>query len=156
VNKSELRQKILLQLESVLATQTAAAHVARDEAISEESKPENKYDTHGQEAAYLAEGQARLARDVQESIAFYQAFVPPAFRPDEPVAIGAIVKLQAAGSSIWYFIGPRAGGLEIPLDGQTVLVVSPQSPVGRQLLGRRQGETISAANRGQSQIISVQ
>jgi hypothetical protein len=146
VNKSALREQILLQLQSTLATQTAAAHLARDEAISEESKAENKYDTHGQEAAYLAEGQARLAVEIQASLAFYQSFVPVAFRPGEPIAIGALVELKARGASSWYFIGPGAGGLEISLDGRTVLGLSPQSPLGRQLVGKRAGEMLPAAN----------
>ena len=47
----------------------SAAALARDEAISEESRPENKYDTHSQEAAYLAEGQARLAGEIEADIA---------------------------------------------------------------------------------------
>jgi transcription elongation GreA/GreB family factor len=142
VNKAALREQILLQLQSTLATQTAAAHLARDEAISEESKAESKYDTHGQEATYLAEGQARLAVEIQASIAFYQSFAPVAFRPGEPIAIGALVELKAGGASSWYFIGPKAGGLEISLEGHAVLVLSPQSPLGRHLVGRRAGEIL--------------
>jgi transcription elongation GreA/GreB family factor len=159
VNKSVLREQILLQLQSALATQTAAAHLARDEAISEESKPENKYDTHGQEAAYLAEGQARLAQEIQASIAFYQSFVPATFRPGDGIAIGALVEVKSLGRASWYFIGPRAGGFEISLDGRTVLVLSPQSPLGRQLVGKRAGEILGAAGRGAAtpqQVISVQ
>jgi transcription elongation GreA/GreB family factor len=159
VNKSVLREQILLQLQSTLAMQTAAAHLARDEAISEESKPENKYDTHGQEAAYLAEGQARLATEVQASIAFYQSFVPVAFVPGERIAIGALVEVKSRDLTSWYFIGPGAGGLEIPFEGRTVLVLSPQSPLGRQLVGKRAGEVLHPVGRGAAaaqQVISVQ
>ena len=56
VNKSLLRDAILAQLRAKLALQTRAAWLARDEATNEESRAENKYDTRGQEAAYLAEG----------------------------------------------------------------------------------------------------
>jgi transcription elongation GreA/GreB family factor len=159
VNKSVLRAQILLQLQSTLATQTAAAHLARDEAISEESKAESKYDTHGQEAAYLAEGQARLALEIQASIAFYQSFAPATFRPGERIATGALVELNSRGGASWYFIGPKAGGLEVLLDGLTVLVLSPQSPLGRLLVGKRAGETLPAPGRGAAipqQIVSVQ
>ena len=61
VNKPALRAAILHELRQELARQTRAAEMARDEAISEESRAENKWDTHSQEAAYLAEGQAKLA-----------------------------------------------------------------------------------------------
>ncbi len=159
MNKSALREQILVQLQSTLATQTTAAHLARDEAISEESKAENKYDTHGQEAAYLAEGQARLAAEIQASIAFYHSFVPVAFGPGERIAIGALVEVKSRDLTSWYFIGPGAGGLEIPFEGRTVLVVSPQSPLGRQLVGKRASEILHPVSRGAAasqQIVSVQ
>lgn len=158
MNKSVLCEQILLRLQSALANQTAAAHLARDEAVSEESRPESKYDTHGQEAAYLAEGQARLALELQANIVFYQSFVPPDFSRETPIAVGAFVELSAEHSRSWYFIGPKAGGLEILLDGHTVMVVSPQSPIGRQLLGRREGDAIPVPGQGKAsvqQIIAV-
>ena len=66
VKKSELRDAIIRHLRDELTRQTNAATMARDEAISEESRAESKWDTHSQEAAYLAEGQARLAVEIGE------------------------------------------------------------------------------------------
>lgn len=148
MNKSALRQQIIARLQSELATQTAAALLARDEAISEESKPENKYDTHSIEASYLAEGQARLAGEIQDSIAFYQSLPLPEFQPDDAIAIGAVVETESNGRAARYFLGPRAGGLEISLGNHAVLVLTPQSPLGRLLLGRRAGDVVSLPGRG--------
>ena len=61
INRPALRAALLAQLQSDLDLQVRAAQLARDEATHEESRPESKYDTHAQEAAYLAEGQARAA-----------------------------------------------------------------------------------------------
>ena len=148
MKKSAIRDAILAQLQAELALQTGAALLARDEAISPESRAENKYDTHSQEAAYLAEGQARLAGEIETSLAHYAAMPLPAFGPDEPVALGAVVELGTRGKSAWYFLGPRGGGLEVQLDGHTLLVLTPQSPLGRALLGRRMGDVIRAPGRG--------
>lgn len=147
MNKSALRDQILARLHIELATQTAAAQSARDEAISEESKPENQYDMHSQEAAYLAEGQARLAAEIHANIAFYQTLPLASFEPGAPIAIGALVEIDARHRKTWYLIGPRAGGLEVPFNGQTFLVLTPQSPLGRELLGKREGETVYIATR---------
>ncbi|HVS52083.1 MAG TPA: transcription elongation factor [Opitutaceae bacterium] len=156
MNKSALRQAILEQLRRELDRQVGAAHLARDEAISEESQPENKWDTHSQEAAYLAEGQARLAAEIGASLTHYAAMALPDFAAGDAIAIGALVELRGArGESAWYFIGPRAGGLEIQVDGRVVLVVTPQSPLGRQLVGRRVGDTLAVANRGGAQTIAA-
>lgn len=160
MNKIALREAILTQLRQELATQTKAAEMARDEAISEESRPENKWDTHSQEAAYLAEGQARLAGEIHASIEIYTTLSPPAFKENEALAVGALIELEAGnGKRAWYFLGPRAGGIEVAIDGKTVLVLTLQSPLGRQLLGKRVGDTVQGPGRGpaaQQRIVSVQ
>ncbi len=148
MNKAALRDRIIAQLHADLANQTTAALLARDEAINEESRAESKYDTHSQEAAYLAEGQARIAAEIQASIAFYQTFTPAPFSLQDPIALGALVELTAKNQPAWFFIGPSAGGTEVLIDGQTVLVITPASPVGRQLLGRRVGDSILSPSRG--------
>jgi transcription elongation GreA/GreB family factor len=157
VNKSILRDRILLQLRQELARQTSAAETSRDEAISEESRAENKWDTHSQEAAYLAEGQAKLAAEISANLDLYATLPLPDFSAGDTVALGAVVELGKPGESSWYFIGPRAGGLEIPIEGRTLLVLTPQSPLGRQLIGKREGNTVQGSGKGATvhQILSV-
>ena len=153
VNKAALRDAILRQLQAELATQTNAAQLARDEAISEESRPENKWDTHSQEAAYLAEGQAKLAGEISKSIEIFSTLPLLDFAADTPIAIGAVVALEAAqspGKRTWYFLGPRSGGVEIEVQREHVLVLTPQSPLGRQLIGKRVGDVVSGVGRGSS------
>jgi transcription elongation GreA/GreB family factor len=159
VNKSDLRTAILQQLRRELDRSAGAAALARDEAISEESRAENKWDTHSQEAAYLAEGQARQAATIGESIEFYLTLPLPDYPPGAAIAAGAVVELEdQRGRRSWYVIGPRAGGLEVDLAGQTVLVVTPQSPLGRALLGKRTGDPVTTPGRGSAaaqRIVSV-
>lgn len=152
MKKSALRAAILQQLQQELATQTNAAVMARDEAISEESRAESKWDTHSQEAAYLAEGQAKLAGEIGTSIEIYVTLPLPDFGPQDPIAVGALVGLEAGGAGsgkrAWYFLGPRAGGIEVTVDGRTILVLTPQSPLGRQLLGKHIGDEVTGPGRG--------
>ncbi|MGH7959040.1 MAG: GreA/GreB family elongation factor [Opitutaceae bacterium] len=149
MNKSSLRNAILQQLQQERARQAGAAQMARDEAISEESRAENKWDTHSQEAAYLAEGQAKLAAGIRASIEVYETLSLPAFAAGDAIALGAVVELEGAGGrSMWCFVGPRAGGMEIETEGRQFLVLTPHSPLGRQLIGRRAGDTVQVAARG--------
>ncbi len=151
VNKTALRDAILHKLRADLAVLTAAALMARDEAISEESRPENKWDTHSQEAAYLAEGQAKLAAELAASIELYATQTWADFGPESATAVGALVGLKPAaggGKKAWYFLGPKAGGIEVEFDGATVLVLTPSSPLGRLLLGKRRGELVPVPGRG--------
>lgn len=159
MNKSQLRERILAQLRATLALQVSAAQLARDEAISEESRPENKYDTHSLEAGYLAEGQARQAAEIEENIAILSTLPLPDFAPDGPIGLGALAEVRGArGATDAYFLCPRAGGLEVEFDGRAVMVVTPQSPLGRLLLGRRVGDTVQLPGRGaaaSSRIVAV-
>ncbi len=141
--KELLRQEILKQLQAEVELQANAAELARDEATSEESRAESKYDTHSQEAAYLAEGQAKLAAEATEAIEVYQSMPFPDFTSDSPVALGALVEIEAGDQRAWYLLGPRAGGLELSMDdGTPVLLITPQSPLGHQLVGKSIGSAV--------------
>jgi transcription elongation GreA/GreB family factor len=151
MNKEDLRRQILGHLQAELDTQIKAAHLAHDEATNEESRAESKYDTHSQEAAYLAEGQARLANEATESIRLFQSIPLPSFNLEDPIALGALVELTAADRSTWYLLGPRAGGLELKLpQGATALLITHQSPMGRQLLGKSVGQQVQGVGRDKS------
>jgi len=158
IAKSRLRSAIIEQLQAELARQIRAAELARDEATNEESRAENKYDTRGQEAAYLAEGQARLAAEIEDAIALYTTLPLSEFTSGDAVALGALVQANDGRGDQWYFLGPRAGGLELEIEGRKILVVTPLSPLGRLLLGRRAGDLLPPTNRRSSsplRIVSV-
>ncbi|MEO7412810.1 MAG: transcription elongation factor [Opitutaceae bacterium] len=148
IDKSSLREKIVSLLQAELSLQTNAAQLARDEATHEESRAESKYDTHSQEAAYLAEGQAKLAGEIHAGITLYNSLNLPPFDAADRIALGAVIELRAKERSTWYFLGPRGGGLEVNADGKKILVLTPSSPLGRQLLGRRVGDVVFPPARG--------
>jgi transcription elongation GreA/GreB family factor len=147
MDKTALQQAILAELQSELTILTTAANTARDEATNEESRSEGKYDMRSQSAAYLAAGQAKLAGEIVNAIAAYQALPVRRFGPGEPVATGALVTLEARKRRSWYFLGPQHGGLEVRLNGATIIVVTGASPLGRQLVGRNVGETVTLPGR---------
>lgn len=142
-DKARLVQAIIAALEAELTLISQAARSSRDEAIDEESRPENPYDMHSQEAAYLAEGQARLAAEIREHLDHFRSLDSASLQARQPIAVGALVTLTPrSGASRRYFLGPRAGGLEVPDPDGPVLLITPASPLGRQLLGRQQGDEV--------------
>ncbi len=139
MNKRELLGLIVARLQTELELLTTAALATHAEATDEENKAEDKYDTRGLEASYLAHGQSKAAEETALALTQFQALALRDFGPGEPISLGALVALEGSAR---YFMGPRAGGTEIELNGTTVLVITPQSPLGRQLLGRKQGDTV--------------
>jgi transcription elongation GreA/GreB family factor len=155
MDKAALRQAILAQLHAELATLTAAAHDAHAEATDEENRAEDKYDMRSQSAAYLAAGQAKLATELAAAIGAYQTLALPEFAANDPIATGALVTLEARGRRTVYFLGPQRGGLELETADGPVLVVTVGSPLGRQLAGRRLGDSVLLPGRGAAALHTI-
>jgi len=122
-----------------LAVLERAARASHTEATHESSRAESKYDTRGLEAAYLAGGQARQAREIMDSIKLYQSFNLRNFAPGDPIDLSAVVKLKTQDATTLYFIGPKNGGLEVDYYGDEITVVTPHSPLGQNLIGKKAG-----------------
>ena len=158
MNKHALIQKIIVALTSELGIYFRAAQNSRAEATHEQSKAESKYDTRGLEASYLARGQSKQAAELEAAIADFQKLEARKFAAGEAIDVGALVELRTEDDTSLYFIGPRAGGTEVVHDKKEVLVITPQSPLGSQLLEKKQGDkpTLELAGRKQkAQILSV-
>lgn len=150
MSKEPYRSAALAALEAELTRQTHAALDSREESISEESRAENKYDTHAQEAAYLAEGQARLVAELATALAAWRALVLPA-AGHARVQVGSVVTLTTGSGSEVVFLGPANGGLTFPspdAPGQEVTVITPISPLGRALLEHTVGDSLPPARKG--------
>src|SRR5882757_10314177 len=107
MKKNPLLKQIVASLTENLAVLERAARASHAEATHESSKAENKYDTRGLEAAYLAGGQARQVREIVDSIQTYEALVAREFTEGERVDLTALVYLNADGTTSTYFIGPK-------------------------------------------------
>jgi transcription elongation GreA/GreB family factor len=145
--KTEILALILERLRAELELLTRAALATHAEATHEENKAEDKYDTRGLEASYLAHGQSRAAEEAADAVAQFQSLALRDFAAGEAIALGALVRLD---DDARYFIGPKAGGTEVEAGGATIMVITPSSPLGRQLVGRRQGDRIALALGGKS------
>src|SRR5437868_8727388 len=107
MNKSELIKQIIISLTESLTVLERAARASHAEATHESSKAESKYDTRGLEAAYLAGGQARQAREILDSIKVYESLSLKRFGPGEAIDLTALVELEATGEASTYFVGPK-------------------------------------------------
>jgi transcription elongation GreA/GreB family factor len=155
VNKQKLVRAVIEKLREDLALYEKAAGAARAEATDEQSKAENKYDTRGLEAAYLARGQSRVAAEIVQAIAQFEKLAIRDFGAGDAIDTGAVVELQNGKELAMYFIGPRAGGTEIIYEDKEVLVITPESPLASQLLGRKIGEKCALELGGQKQQIKI-
>ena len=143
MNKRRIIQKITAKLVEELEIYFRAAQFSRAEATHESNKAENKYDTRGLEASYLARGQSKQLADLEAAIAEFEKLGVKKFSGTDAIGVGALVELDQGGGRDFYFLGPRAGGTEIEHDRKEILVITPQSPLGEQLVGKKSGDTFS-------------
>jgi len=150
---------IIAQLLGELNTYAKAARAAHAEATHEQSKAESKYDTRGLEASYLARGQSRQAAELEQAIAKLRALPLREFGDGELADVGAVIELHMNEEKSFYFLLPSAGGTEVLCDGDEFLVITPESPLGKQIMGRKKGDRFQleiAGARSEYRVVSVQ
>lgn len=130
-----IKERISIDLEGA----RNAAIESAENATDEEARAENKYDTRGLESSYLASAQAQYAKELQEHSVAYSNFIPKAFSPSDPIALGALVTTLSSKGKERFFMGPAQGGLELETSDGNILVITPKSPLGSQLIGQRTG-----------------
>lgn len=159
MNKRAIIKKIVAKLTGELELYFRAAQFARAEATHEQNKAENKYDTRGLEASYLARGQSRQAAELEAAITEFEKLAAKPAESGAPIGLGALIELEHSGEKTFYFLGPRAGGTEVIHDRKEILVITPQSPLGEQLMGKKQGDQPQltfGGSRQTAKIISVE
>lgn len=137
MNKELILNKIIALLTENLKILTEAARTAHAAATHEECLPDNKYDTTGLEASYVAQGQANRAQEIRHALETYKALVAKPFDEETPIRLTALVSLEdIKGNCRKVFLGPEAGGLKLFDGDEEFIVITPESPLGKALLGR--------------------
>jgi len=145
MEKIRLLQLIIEQLAHDLAVQFNAAKTAHEASTHEENIPDNKYETLALEASYVAQGQANRAQEIRRALETYKQLTPRQFGDNSPVGLTALVVLASDdGTTRTVFIGPLEGGMKVvePVTGTEIVVITPASPLGRDLIGRGIGDRV--------------
>lgn len=144
--KRRLLDDLIAHVDGEIAKMRKAAYDAAAAATHEEAKPENDKDTRALEASYLAAGQASLVRELEIAAKMLATLELKTLDETTPICASAVVTLEDnEGARQLFFMSPYGGGVRLDLGGESpaaVQVVTPQSPLGKALLGRTQGDVI--------------
>ena len=143
MNKKDLLQLIVEQLSHDLGIQYNAALTAHEASTHEENIPDNKYETLALEASYLAQGQANRAQELRRALEAYKQLALQVFDDSSAIGLTALVTLAGDdGTTRTVFIGPLEGGLKVVCQRAEVVVITPASPLGRDLIGKCAGDQV--------------
>ncbi|MDZ8120191.1 hypothetical protein P9H32_16285 [Pontiella sp. NLcol2] len=119
--EKELERQARANAQSNAASAFSAAHA------------EKQRDTTGFEAAHLARGYAGQALELQHRMDELKAMPVEDFTGQE-IDVGAMVEVDFDGESDTYLLLNCGGGTEVKVDGCTVTVITPESPLGSRLM----------------------
>ncbi|NVO00575.1 MAG: GreA/GreB family elongation factor [Geobacteraceae bacterium] len=142
MNKRLLVSKIIDRLSNDLEIIFSAAKSAHEASTNSENLPDNKYDTLALEASYVAQGQANRAAELRGSIEIYRQLQVHEVKVGAIRLASFVILSDEDGVEKNLFIGPAEGGLKIEFMGEEVIVITPASPMGRELLGKNCGDVI--------------
>ncbi|MBK8257923.1 MAG: GreA/GreB family elongation factor [Polyangiaceae bacterium] len=152
-SKTALKEELLRLLEDELSALERAQRETAKAATHEEAKPENDKDTRALEQSYLARGQAARVEDLRTGFAETQNLPTRAFSGGQPAALGALITAEEGDQTHVYFLAGAGGGLR--LGGGAVQVVTTKSPLGRALLGKREGDDVEVPLAGKIRELSL-
>lgn len=150
MTKAEVTAAVLALFREELASLEHMTQLARDEATSPESRPENKYDTRATEASYLAAGQGQRLVALRRLVAFLETPAVSGLR---------LYALEGDGGPAWFLLAPDGGGRRVRIGGTEVVVVTGESPVGASLAGSHEGATVKIGLPGaqhEYEVVSVE
>jgi hypothetical protein len=137
MNKQSVHQLILDKLRIDLDIAERAAQTAYETATHEENIAENKYDTLGLEASYLAAGQAKRVEEIRQSLTLCQNLALRPYDDQRGIEVGALLGLEdEKGREQWLFLAPDAAGLKVDLVGQMITVITPPLAAGQKPAGQ--------------------
>jgi transcription elongation GreA/GreB family factor len=150
MNKQDLVEQLARQLaasaRAALASRDAAAAEARDGATPDE-KREDARAAH--QLASLGRAQQRRAQQALADIDSLVQFRPGPVAATASIGIGTIVEVEDAdsGEGRTFFLAPVGAGITLTGPGGDghLSVVTPASPIGRAVLGKRSGDVIDIA-----------
>jgi len=135
---------LMEQLGEKLRGAVALAHKSGSEARADAKSGANR-------ALNLAKAQTQRELAAKEALDALNLFRPRPYRAKEPIGVGAIVEVEDGESGKTLFLAPVGAGEELTgPDGDGIfLVVTPVSPFGKALMGKRVGDVIEVPVRGE-------
>lgn len=137
LSKTEIIEFILVKLTEQHNNAVAATQQAHDTATHVENVAENKYDTLGLEAGYLAFGQSQRVAESAANLEAWNAMKSTTLSKQDPIKVGALITLlDESDKELVVFLGPANGGIKIQYHEQEITVVTTGAPLGKALVGR--------------------
>ena len=99
----------------------------------------------------MAEADSVRTIEIERLLTVLRFLPKRSYGPGDGVVPSALVELELGTVRALYFLVPQGGGLVTSVEGRPVQVITPQSPLGERMLGKKVGDsfTVETASGGQ-------
>lgn len=150
MKKDALKAELVAVLQATLDALERAHADTKEGATHAEAKPENDKDTRAIEASYLARGQAMRIEELKVGLTAVKALDLP--DAGGAVTLGSLVEADEDDETVRFFIAPAGGGTRLK---GGVQVVTPKSPLGEALVGKRADDEVELKLAGKTRALLV-
>lgn len=154
MQKAPLISQLIDQLRQSMRVAMTAGQDAAREAVEGGTARERRESTRElRQYANLARGQSRRAAATHRELEQLERFQPQPLAAGARVALGAVVEIEdeETGEGRTFFLAPAGAGrmLTGPGGDGEISVVTPSSPIGKAVLGRRRGDVVDVTVKGE-------
>jgi len=141
MQKREVLQSIIVQLQADLSVLEEAVNLARDTATHADCLGSSKYETMGLEASYLAQGQGIRLLEVERALQYFTDL--PLVPSHGVVGLSSLFVLQdEQGNMQRLWLASEAGGLKVQCGDALITVITPKAPLGRAVMGKAMHDSV--------------
>ncbi|MDE1919100.1 MAG: GreA/GreB family elongation factor [Patescibacteria group bacterium] len=162
MNKHDIFKQIKTELEKTLANTERQRNESQHEANQHKGRMQSRYDTFKEEAQMMVAAHEVRMAELRASLAQVQAVLdrPSVFKPTDTIRVGAVIALEANdGTRRRHVLSPTGGGIQVVSGSTELMVITPDSPIGKRLVGLKMGDEIEidvGGNKRNYQIVEVE
>ena len=140
MDKSRLKEQMGARLRAAVQATHRSSEDARTEAK-----------TGAPRAVNMAQAQTLRSVAAREALDALDEFFVRPLKKGEPIGLGTIVEVEDGEAGRTFFLAPVCGGEELEGPGGDGIfhVITPSSPFGRALMGKRVGATVEVMIAGE-------
>lgn len=145
--KKQTLLNFIAHFEKELDALLRSAKSAHQAATHEESRAEDRHDTFAIEASYLAAGQAERVKDLRRTLQELNHYLQSNIQSPTSADLGVLIALETDGKKTYSLMLKTGGGTQTQVEGITVTLLSPSSPLGDHVIGLVKGDSFIVENK---------
>ena len=158
--KNDVLSKLLEDISVMIENAKSNMDEAQKEANSHIGAMASRYDTFKEEAQYLVAGFQKKISDLNlakiqiEKIKWMENELG---KSHSQVGIGTIIffKTDDSQNESYFIMSPALGGHKLQFKGINITIITPFSPIGQKMMGKKIGENILLTQSGKNKYINI-